>query len=217
MSSAARTVRTEVQRYFPCCPFCFEKSVRADFSNPIKDFALCDTCGAKWHIHISARQMRWAELKQAGAKGGEEYLGVNNAPAFWMNMSLNNSKLKMKTAADVSSERPNSARLQCSVCKEETIQSGPKICPQCGSRDLSPYKQSLGKEVSEQSNLEKTSRIACRSCGTENVSTAKFCKKCGKKTSEDRELPSNEVFCDRCGAKNRALAVYCRKCGSKMD
>ena len=50
----------------------------------------------------------------------------------------------------------------------------------------------------------------CPSCGSEVLSTSKFCNECGEK------LPVNK-FCPECGNKVDASSKFCPECGHKLN
>lgn len=58
-------------------------------------------------------------------------------------------------------------------------------------------------------------------CNTVNVSTAKFCKKCGHKLENSAPIQSSSPAaagntCSTCGGINPPAASFCRNCGSPM-
>jgi len=53
----------------------------------------------------------------------------------------------------------------------------------------------------------------CSNCGTENNSTAKFCKNCGAKLKE--ETPTSWK-CSSCGEMNDAGSKFCSNCGASF-
>jgi len=146
---SARASRTQVQKYFPMCPFCSEKSVEIQHDRTNRDLALCNVCGALWHIYVSQLtfEMRWAELIQIGAKDGAELLGIQHKPEFWRDMALKKSWTKKKmetdttnktavtanhtTIREITKEKEVIVKIRCSYCHKTYDETSDK-CPYCG-------------------------------------------------------------------------------------
>lgn len=62
-------------------------------------------------------------------------------------------------------------------------------------------------------------KMICKQCGTDNSSTAKFCKACGVSLELSRPEPEPEPeykYCTHCGAENAPTALFCMNCGTKL-
>lgn len=113
--------------------------------------------------------------------------------------------------------------MQCSKC-QATIAAGAKFCPKCGARAGTPAVEVGGKR--------------CPQCGTENLASAKFCKKDGyrfdavpastavsppnePRTQEAVSKPipvaSDSVTCPKCGTANALTARFCKKDGYPLQ
>ena len=70
----------DLRNYFKCCPICYA-SAKGTFIVHLtagdKDTLTCNTCGAKWNLHIVPFEgFQWAELESAAKDGkGQEMVG----------------------------------------------------------------------------------------------------------------------------------------------
>lgn len=137
-----QTVKDEVSKYFPRCPFCLERYIegRRDFWTG-EDSAACSKCGAKWHLYCNSwtDKMSWAELVKAGEQGGENLLGIRHKPEFWREMALSNLKQRGKPEREKDEktvvreiQKEVIVKVRCPYCHklyDETL----NICPHCGA------------------------------------------------------------------------------------
>ena len=61
--------------------------------------------------------------------------------------------------------------------------------------------------------------VKCNNCGTDNLDNALFCKECGFKLGDNKELCDKEdtVVCVKCNTHNPKGAIFCKECGTKID
>lgn len=142
---SARASRTQVQKYFPACPFCLENLVEVHHDHTSRDLALCKSCGTLWHIYISQLtfDMKWAQLIETQAKEGTTLFGIKHKPEFWRDLSLKNSFKKKQvqsktelvnhpTVTEIIKEKQVIIKIRCPYCHktyEETLDK----CPNCGA------------------------------------------------------------------------------------
>ena len=80
-----------VLMYFPRCPVCHgPQSKLRQIKRSRKDYLLCFSCGAKWHLKLkSDGTLIEAKLVAEGADGqGANLLGKSHEPDYWLRKAL---------------------------------------------------------------------------------------------------------------------------------
>ena len=155
-------IKDEVEKYFPRCPFCLEKTVQPHRDNwNAQDTAKCSSCGAEWHLYhnMLTEKMQWAELKKAGIKGGEDLVGAKYKPEFWRKVFLKNLKQRGKpekksseeTVAPENSKEKEVASARCPHCGK-LYDENLSTCPHCGSLTI---KQLLKRCTAKLEDMKK--------------------------------------------------------------
>lgn len=136
-----KAIDREVSKFFPICPFCSEPSISTSKETTFtseKHIAVCNSCGAKWHIYLSnwTEQMSWAALLSAGTEGGEKLLNMQQKPDFWRNLAFNNKKknaeVKKENTISIIKEKEVVVKIRCAYCRSLFDESF-STCPKCGA------------------------------------------------------------------------------------
>lgn len=93
-SAAERQNQDPVLMYFPRCPVCHgSKSNLKQLHEGRKDYLLCFSCGAKWHLKLKDdNSLTEAKLVAEGADGqGAGLLDESHKPDFWLRKALKGS------------------------------------------------------------------------------------------------------------------------------
>lgn len=61
-------------------------------------------------------------------------------------------------------------------------------------------------------------KFICNSCGTELEPNFLYCKKCGKKINDKKDLKKKKVYkCPHCSTEIKPESIFCKICGKKVN
>ena len=139
---------SNVRGFFLCCPLCGNDKINAflpSLSSGGRDTLTCETCGAKWHLRISALGLSWAELELSSKDGrGQELIGKRLKGAEWRELAQKARVLHPLPSINVANQAVNEkeiirekeviVKIRCPYCHSlfaETLEK----CPNCGAKN----------------------------------------------------------------------------------
>ena len=84
---------SNVRGFFPSCPLCGGRQIEVNLVRGGRDTLSCKNCGARWHLYIGLRGLKWAELDLEAIDGkGKEFLGRRLAGDDWRKIARKKRK-----------------------------------------------------------------------------------------------------------------------------
>lgn len=138
-----KVYESDIRGYFPCCPVCGDKKIEVNLIANGRDTLACESCGARWHLHVGLTGLKWAELDVEADDGkGRELLGKRFDKNELRKMAqdarktirtVKDSHEETSKQKEIIREKEIIVKVRCSYCHNLYPELLDK-CPHCGAK-----------------------------------------------------------------------------------